>query len=124
MLTPQTILQQLPTKIYADGADRAGMIRLNEDPLIQGLTTNPTLMKKAGISNYESFAQDVLQVIKTKPISFEVFSDQFDEMRRQALKIATKPTTGPKSRATPRPSLQKNSKTLEQKRKAPDNTPD
>ena len=89
MFSPQTILQQLPTKIYADGADRAGMIRLNENPLIQGLTTNPTLMRKAGISDYEPFARDVLRVIKTKPISFEVFSDEFDEMKRQARKIAS-----------------------------------
>ncbi len=65
------------------------MIRLNENPLIQGLTTNPTLMKKAGISDYEPFARDVLRVITTKPISFEVFSDDFTEMRRQALKIAS-----------------------------------
>jgi transaldolase len=84
-----TILQQLPTKIYADGADRAGMIRLNENPLIQGLTTNPTLMSKAGISHYEPFARDVLRAITRKPISFEVFSDEFAEMRRQALKIAS-----------------------------------
>ncbi|HEY3835641.1 MAG TPA: transaldolase [Bryobacteraceae bacterium] len=89
MFSPQTILQQLPTKIYADGADRAGMIRLNENPLIQGLTTNPTLMKQAGISDYEPFARDILRVIRTKPISFEVFSDEFDEMRRQARKIAS-----------------------------------
>jgi len=65
------------------------MIRLNENPLIQGLTTNPTLMKKAGISDYEPFARDVLRVIRTKPVSFEVFSDDFDEMKRQARRIAS-----------------------------------
>jgi len=89
MFSSLSILQQLPTKIYADGADRAGMIRLNENPLIQGLTTNPTLMKKAGISDYEPFARDVLRVIRTKPVSFEVFSDDFDEMKRQARRIAS-----------------------------------
>jgi transaldolase len=65
------------------------MIRLNENPLIRGLTTNPSLMKKAGIVDYEPFARDILRVIKTKPISFEVFSDEFDEMKRQARKIAS-----------------------------------
>jgi transaldolase len=80
-------LQNLSVKIYADGADLEGMFSLYRDPLIKGLTTNPTLMRKAGIENYEAFAKDVLQVVKTKPISFEVFSDEFPEMRRQALKI-------------------------------------
>jgi transaldolase len=89
VFSPHSILQRLPIKIYADGADRAGMIRLNENPLIQGLTTNPTLMKKAGISDYEPFARDILRVIRKKPISFEVFSDEFDEMKRQARKIAS-----------------------------------
>jgi len=82
-----TKLQDLKIDIYADGADLAGMIRLAEDPLIKGLTTNPTLMRKAGLSDYEAFAKDVLQAIRNKPISFEVFSDEFPEMRRQALKI-------------------------------------
>jgi transaldolase len=80
-------LQNLSVKIYADGADLEGMFSLYRDPLIKGLTTNPTLMRKAGIDDYEVFAKDVLQVVKTKPISFEVFSDEFPEMRRQALKI-------------------------------------
>ena len=82
-------LKDLRIKIFADGADRAGMLRLAANPLIQGLTTNPTLMKKAGIADYEAFARDILSVIRDKPISFEVFSDDFDEMRRQALKIAS-----------------------------------
>ena len=81
-------LHGLAVRIFADGADRAGMLKLAADPLIRGLTTNPTLMKKAGISNYEEFARDVLEVICDKPISFEVFSDEPAEMRRQALKIA------------------------------------
>jgi transaldolase len=81
-------LVDLPIKIYADGADRDGMFKLYRDPLIQGLTTNPTLMKKAGITDYEKFAREILETIKTKPISFEVFSDDFADMRRQALKIS------------------------------------
>jgi transaldolase len=81
-------LADLPIKIFADGADRDGMFKLYRDPLIQGLTTNPTLMRKAGISDYEKFAHEILETIKTKPISFEVFSDDFADMRRQALKIS------------------------------------
>ena len=80
-------LEELNVRIFADGADLAGMIALYRNPLIQGLTTNPTLMKKAGIPDYEAFCREVLQTVKTKPISFEVFSDEFDEMRRQALRI-------------------------------------
>ena len=78
----------LAVKIYADGADQNGMIDLYRNPLIAGLTTNPTLMRKAGISNYEAFARDILQVITDKPVSFEVFSDEPIQMRRQACKIA------------------------------------
>jgi transaldolase len=81
-------LKNLKIKIFADGADLAAMCTLYSDPRIQGLTTNPTLMRKAGITDYEAFAHEVLQVVKNKPISFEVFSDDFDEMHRQALKIA------------------------------------
>ena len=84
----QTLLQQLSVKLYADGADKAGILSLNANPLIQGMTTNPTLMRKAGISDYEAFAKEILQSVTTKPISFEVFSDEFPEMKRQALKIA------------------------------------
>jgi transaldolase len=80
-------LSALNIKIYADGADKAGMLDLYRNPLIQGMTTNPTLMKKAGITDYEAFAKDVLQTVKSKPISFEVFADDFAEMRRQALKM-------------------------------------
>jgi transaldolase len=82
-------LQNLRVKIFADGADKAGMLSMNANPLIQGMTTNPTLMRKAGIQNYEAFAKDILSSVTTKPISFEVFSDEFPEMRRQALKIAS-----------------------------------
>lgn len=85
MRTP--LLMDLPIKIFADGADRAGMLELSRQPFIQGLTTNPTLMQKAGITDYEQFARSLLEVITAKPISFEVFSDAFPDMRRQALKI-------------------------------------
>ena len=83
-----TVLEQLPVKIYADGADPAGIVALYKEPFIRGLTTNPTLMRKVGISDYEAFAKSVLEVVKNKPISFEVFSDDFPEMRRQARKIS------------------------------------
>lgn len=82
-----TALTKLQTKIFADGADKAGMVELYRNPLIKGLTTNPTLMKKAGISDYEGFARDLLLTVTEKPVSFEVFADEFDEMRRQALRI-------------------------------------
>ncbi len=81
------LLVNLPIKIFADGADREGIIALYKKPYVQGLTTNPTLMKKVGISDYEAFAKSVLEVVTDKPISFEVFSDDFADMRRQALKI-------------------------------------
>jgi transaldolase len=80
-------LNDLKVKIFADGADKAGMLQLNANPLIQGLTTNPTLMRKAGLTDFEAFARDVLQTITVKPLSLEVFSDEFPEMKRQALKI-------------------------------------
>lgn len=82
-------LQNLTVKIFADGADKAGMLSLNSNPLIRGMTTNPTLMRKAGIKDYEAFAKDILSAVTAKPISFEVFSDEFPEMRRQAMKIAS-----------------------------------
>jgi transaldolase len=80
-------LKDLKVKLFADGADKAGMLQLNANPLIQGMTTNPSLMRKAGIHDYEAFARDILQHIAEKPVSLEVFSDEFPEMRRQALKI-------------------------------------
>ena len=81
-------LSDLKIQIYADGADRAGILDLYAKPYIKGLTTNPTLMKKAGIKDYEVFARDILQTVTAKPISLEVFADEFPEMKRQALKIA------------------------------------
>ena len=80
-------LASLKIKIFADGADKAGMLQLNANPLVKGMTTNPSLMRKAGVHDYEAFARDLLKSITEKPISFEVFSDEFPEMRRQALKI-------------------------------------
>ena len=79
----------LRVKLFADGAEKHGMIEMYNNPLIAGFTTNPTLMKKAGVTDYEAFAKDILSVIKDKPISFEVFSDDFSEMEKQALRIAS-----------------------------------
>ncbi|MFI5335796.1 MAG: transaldolase [Opitutales bacterium] len=81
-------LSDLKIKIYADGADKAGILELYAKPYIKGLTTNPTLMKKAGIRDYEAFSRDILQTVTAKPISLEVFADEFPEMKRQALMIA------------------------------------
>ncbi|MEK7465653.1 MAG: transaldolase [Patescibacteria group bacterium] len=75
---------ELKIKIFADGAEKEGMVALAKEPHIKGFTTNPTLMRKAGITDYASFAKDILGVIRDKPISFEVFSDDFNEMERQA----------------------------------------
>lgn len=80
---------KLKVKLFADGAEKAGMLEMYQNPLISGFTTNPTLMKKAGVSDYKAFAKDILSHIPDKPISFEVFSDEFDEMERQALDIAS-----------------------------------
>jgi transaldolase len=80
-------LLDLPVKIFADGADLQGIAELSRQPYIHGLTTNPTLMRKVGLIDYEKFAKAVLKEVKSKPISFEVFADDFTEMRRQALKL-------------------------------------
>ncbi len=82
-------IKDLKIKIFADGADKAGMMEMYEKEYIQGLTTNPTLMKKAGVNDYKVFAKDILNTITKKPISFEVFSDDFTEMERQALEISS-----------------------------------
>lgn len=81
-------LDTLRIKIYADGADLGGMLAMYADPRIAGFTTNPTLMRKAGVRDYERFAREVLEHIPDRPISFEVFADEFDEMERQARQIA------------------------------------
>jgi transaldolase len=82
-------IEELNVKIFADGADKAGMMEMYAKSYIKGFTTNPTLMRKAGISDYRAFAKDILQDIPDRPISFEVFSDEFAEMERQALEIAS-----------------------------------
>jgi transaldolase len=82
-------LDNLKVKIYADGADRDGMLEMYAKSYIQGFTTNPTLMKKAGITDYKAFAHEILQAIPDRPISFEVFADEFTDMERQALEIKT-----------------------------------
>lgn len=76
-------------RIFADGADKQGMLKQYADPRIAGFTTNPTLMRKAGISNYEEFAQEMVRLIPDRELSFEVFSDDFVEMRKQATRIAS-----------------------------------
>ena len=86
-MSEKTLLD-LPIKIFADGADREGITALYQKSFIRGLTTNPTLMRKVGISDYAVFARQILEVVKEKPISFEVFSDEFPEMRRQARTIS------------------------------------
>ncbi len=82
-------MHQLNTKIFADGADLGVIERLCKNPLIRGFTTNPTLMRKAGVTDYEAFAYAALKLVGDRPISFEVFSDEFAEMERQARRIAT-----------------------------------
>ncbi|MDP7502180.1 MAG: transaldolase [SAR324 cluster bacterium] len=76
-------------KIFADGADKVGMLNMYRNPRIDGFTTNPTLMRKADITDYISFSKEILQTIDDKPVSFEVFADEFEEMERQAREIAT-----------------------------------
>ena len=82
-------LESLAIKIFADGADLQGMKALYANPLIKGFTTNPTLMKAAGVVDYVEFAHKVLAAIPGRPVSFEVFADDFDEMEQQALQIAS-----------------------------------
>jgi transaldolase len=82
-------VSELNVKLFADGADKAAMLELYAKPHIQGFTTNPTLMRKAGITDFEAFARDILTHIPDRPISLEVFADDFPEMERQARKIAT-----------------------------------
>lgn len=88
-LHPVTDASDLRIKIFADGADRDSIARLYANPLIKGFTTNPTLMRKAGVKDYETFAHEILELVSDRPISFEVFSDDFDEMEAQALQISS-----------------------------------
>jgi transaldolase len=82
-------VSDLKIKLFADGADKGGMVEMYANPLIKGFTTNPTLMRKAGVDDYEAFAHEILRAIPDRPISFEVFADDFDEMGRQALAISS-----------------------------------
>ena len=83
------LVNDLKVKLFADGAEKKSMLELYRNPLIQGFTTNPTLMRKAGIQDYEAFARDILAAIPDRSISLEVFADDFDEMERQARLIAS-----------------------------------
>ena len=87
MVTSPVSLQKI--KIFADGASVPSILESAKNPRIAGFTTNPTLMRKDGVSDYRAFAKEVLAHVKTQPISFEVFADEFPEMRRQALEIKT-----------------------------------
>jgi transaldolase len=81
--------QKLKVKLFADGADKASMMDMYKNPLIKGFTTNPTLMRKAGITDYAAFAKDIIKSIPDRSLSFEVFSDDIDEMERQAMLISS-----------------------------------
>ena len=76
-------------KLFADGADLAGIREMAANPLIKGFTTNPTLMRKAGVGDYKAFARQVLKIVTDRPVSFEVFADDFAQMELQALEIAS-----------------------------------
>ncbi len=82
-------VSNLKVKLFADGADKAQILRFYANPLIRGFTTNPTLMRAAGVTDYESFARDILEAVPDRPVSLEVFADDFAEMERQAHKIAS-----------------------------------
>lgn len=81
-------MNNLRVKIFADGADFNGIMKMYANPLIKGFTTNPTLMRKAGVTDYEAFARKLLKAIPDRPVSLEVFADEFDAMERQAMAIA------------------------------------
>ncbi|MDR2340460.1 MAG: transaldolase, partial [Deltaproteobacteria bacterium] len=82
-------VNELKVKLFADGADKAGMLEMYANPIIKGFTTNPTLMRKAGVSDYQAFAKEIVSLIPDRPLSFEVFSDEFPEMERQAKEIGS-----------------------------------
>lgn len=81
-------IDNLTIKLFADGADKETILNMYQKPYIKGFTTNPTLMKRAGVTDYRAFAKDLVQAIPDRPISFEVFSDKFSEMEKQAYEIA------------------------------------
>jgi len=82
-------LDEMKIKIFADGADLGGIKALNDNPFIKGFTTNPTLMRRSGVKDYRAFAIEVIKIVKDRPVSFEVFSDEFEIMEMQALQIAS-----------------------------------
>jgi len=82
------ILNNLKVKIFADGASKKDILELNSKDFIKGFTTNPSLMKKSGITDYESFSKEILQIVNKKPFSLEVFADDFEEIEKQARKIS------------------------------------
>ena len=82
-------VDNLKIKLFADGADLDGIMEMYANPMIQGFTTNPTLMRQVGVDDYEVFGKSVLEKVTDRPVSLEVFADEFDEMERQALKIAS-----------------------------------
>jgi transaldolase len=82
-------MKKIKIKIFADGADFSGIVNYNKKKFIKGLTTNPSLMKKSGVKDYAAFAKKILKIVNKKPISFEVFSDEFEEMYNQAKKISS-----------------------------------
>jgi transaldolase len=82
-------ISDLKIKIFADGADQKGVLEMYSNPLIKGFTTNPTLMRKAGVRDYRTFASEILSIVKDRPISFEVFADEFSEMETQAIEISS-----------------------------------
>jgi transaldolase len=86
---PMVRAEDLKVKLFADGADIAGIMEMYANPMIKGFTTNPTLMRKVGINNYEAFAKELLSKVRDRSVSLEVFADEFDEMERQAMKIAS-----------------------------------
>jgi transaldolase len=88
-VTRMRTTSELKIKLYADGADKAGMLEMYANPMVKGFTTNPTLMRKAGITDYQAFAKDILKAIPDRSISFEVFADEFNEMEEQAHQIAS-----------------------------------
>jgi transaldolase len=88
MKTTMKSLQELKVKLFADGAEKVGMLEMYRNPMIRGFTTNPTLIRKAQVKNYEAFAREILTLIPDRPIAFEVLADEFEEMEEQARVIA------------------------------------
>ena len=88
-MSTSEFIKQLKIKVFADGADIDGIVSMSKNPLITGYTTNPTLMRKAGVQSYEKFARELLSIVTDLPVSLEVFDDEFSKMERQALIISS-----------------------------------